>query len=349
MLSISFHEDFKEEGLLGSGTFADVFKVRMRSGQDQNSFFAVKKSKRQFRSKRDRDWLMEEVRTMKMLGQAPCPYVVPFIRAWQEESYFYVQMGYAERGTLKELLLHLASPRKKRPLGTVWHIVHDVAAGLQHVHACGYVHLDIKPANLLVTGQGTVQIGDFGMAAVIGSREDGHEGDTRYMADELLNNTERLPSADIFSLGLTLGGGMRVTPRRSLPTDGTLWHTLREGRAPPLPAHRSPALCALVAAAMRPVPAARPAALDLLSAPEAQACSEEVDPTLLSAPNPADQRMPYLSRSVSMQQHSGLAGFVAAGGAGGGTSSKAPTLTLDTDIDYSAIGESVFTPHYTPR
>lgn len=41
------------------------------------------------------------------------------------------------------------------------------------------VHLDIKSANLLISAKGVVKIGDFGMAAAIDSREDGHEGDTR--------------------------------------------------------------------------------------------------------------------------------------------------------------------------
>jgi hypothetical protein len=203
---VSFREDFEEEGLLGSGTFADVYRVRqITPGVNNDVFYALKKSKRQFRSKRDRDWLMAEVRTMKLLGErGTCNYVVPFVRAWQEESYFYVQMGYAERGTLKDLLLHIAyiasttsttsfsaapTPMTRRtsinqglvPDNMVWHVVHDVASGLQHIHRCGMVHLDIKPANLLITEDGIVQIGDFGMAAPIGSSDDGNEGDTRYV------------------------------------------------------------------------------------------------------------------------------------------------------------------------
>lgn len=202
--TVTFRSDFEEVGLLGSGTFADVYKVRqVTPGSDPSVFFAVKKSKRQFKSKRDREWLMAEVRTMKLVGQqSACAYVVPFIRAWQEDSYFYVQMGFAERGTLRELLVHLATPSRRNsnnnnvnninnitssvatngalvPDNTLWHVVHDVTAGLRHVHECGMVHLDIKPANLLITEHGTVQIGDFGMAAPIGSSEDGHEGDTR--------------------------------------------------------------------------------------------------------------------------------------------------------------------------
>ena len=57
----------------------------------------------------------------------------------------------------------------------MWRIVHDVAAGLAHIHGCGIVHLDVKPANLLISQEGVVKIGDFGMAADQGQGEDGHE------------------------------------------------------------------------------------------------------------------------------------------------------------------------------
>ena len=43
------------------------------------------------------------------------------------------------------------------PDDTVWRIAHDVAAGLDHIHACGIVHLDVKPANLLITQEGTIR------------------------------------------------------------------------------------------------------------------------------------------------------------------------------------------------
>jgi serine/threonine protein kinase len=51
--------------------------------------------------------------------------------------------------------------------------------GLKHIHQCGLVHLDIKPANLLIGLSGVIKIGDFGMACKIGTKEDGHEGDSR--------------------------------------------------------------------------------------------------------------------------------------------------------------------------
>ena len=76
------------------------------------------------------------------------------------------------------------------------------------------------------------------MAADIGQGEDGHEGDTKYMAKELLNSQDRYPSADIFSLGLTLYEiciaaeyrDMLMANQSVLPSEGTEWQKLRAGK-----------------------------------------------------------------------------------------------------------------------
>ena len=210
---VLFQRDFVIEGMVGTGTFAEVYKVRSYSpyfaptvhegenedGDDHDEhsndvvqsgtvgtsvgassqYFAVKKLKRQFRSKKDRDWLLNEVRIMKQVNRIPCPYVIPFVRAWQEDNFFYVQLGYAEKGTLKDLAHSFVVKKETIPTRTLWHVAHDISAGLKHIHAENIVHLDIKPANVLINAKGILQIGDFGMASTKGSKDDSHEGDTR--------------------------------------------------------------------------------------------------------------------------------------------------------------------------
>ena len=73
-------------------------QVREKSGSRRSC--AVKKSKRQFKSRKDRDLLMNEVMTMNLLGDT-CENIIQLIRAWQEGGFFYVQIDLAERGTLK--------------------------------------------------------------------------------------------------------------------------------------------------------------------------------------------------------------------------------------------------------
>ncbi len=122
------------------------------------------------------------------------------------------------------------------------------------------------------------------------------------MANELLNNAERLPSADIFSLGVTLyelsySAHKLETGCISLPFEGAPWHDLRQGRAQPI-ADRPATLVALITAAMAPVPRDRPTAAQILSAREVAAVKDCADETLLAA-RPIITQQPAVCRSNS--------------------------------------------------
>ena len=76
--------------------------------------------------------------------------------------------------------------------------------GLKHIHDFGYIHLDLKPANILITFEGVLKIGDFGMATPWPAQPgiDG-EGDREYIGPEILMGQYDKP-ADIFALGLIM-------------------------------------------------------------------------------------------------------------------------------------------------
>ena len=67
-----------------------------------------------------------------------------------------------------------------------------MALAVKHIHDCGYIHLDIKPSNFFVTFDGRVKLGDYGLALdlqeLVKLRDDDVEGDSIYMAPELLSN-----------------------------------------------------------------------------------------------------------------------------------------------------------------
>ena len=88
-------------------------------------------------------------------------------------------------------------------------IIRDVASGLKALHSRNVVHLDIKPENILYSNSSKFKIGDLGLSriSVRVKGEDIVEGDSRYLAPELLNDITEdhlipdLKKADIFSLG----------------------------------------------------------------------------------------------------------------------------------------------------
>eukprot|EP01041_Mallomonas_annulata_P005602 gene5602-11299_t len=305
-LSVSFQNDFTQSGPpIGSGNFADVFPVKDHiNGHD----FAIKKLKHSFTSVNARVCMMREVDIMTLVCKEYCPYILQLIRAWQEDGYLFLQLGLAERGTLLDLMKSMSHRREFFPERTLWHILHDVTSGLQHIHKCGIVHLDIKPANLLISGDFKIMIGDFGNAYKLENiivSSDGVEGDTCYMAIELLMNEVIVTTAaDVFSLGLTLYELWNFIPYEDhsycgLTTGGEEWHDLRENRVPPLREvelhHASPVLRSTIPDMLRWECAERPSIETLLAIEQVQeagrrsssSCSSggggDSDPVLMSA------------------------------------------------------------------
>lgn len=95
------------------------------------------------------------------------------------------------------------------------------------MHDEGYIHLDLKPANVFITFEGTLKIGDFGMAAklpVPPSAE--REGDREYIAPEILSRSLYDKPADVFSLGLMM---LEIAANIILPDNGVHWQKLRSG------------------------------------------------------------------------------------------------------------------------
>jgi wee1-like protein kinase len=94
--------------------------------------------------------------------------------------------------------------------------------------------MDIKPENIYITSQGRYKIGDMGLVSSTLNRDNLSEGDARYLAPELLGDTEKiqLEKCDIFALGATLYELARQSP---LPPNGTEWHEIRNGKLQNMP------------------------------------------------------------------------------------------------------------------
>ena len=115
----------------------------------------------------------------------------------------YLLMEYVEAENLKDLYA------QHDPVLTenVAQILIDIASGLEHMHENGYMHLDFKPENVLVTRNGKVRLVDFDLAQPIPEQpkkfSKKNPGTPAYMAPEQLLGQPLSHKVDIFSYGVS--------------------------------------------------------------------------------------------------------------------------------------------------
>uniref|UniRef100_A0A1J3FRK5 Serine/threonine-protein kinase BCK1/SLK1/SSP31 n=1 Tax=Noccaea caerulescens TaxID=107243 RepID=A0A1J3FRK5_NOCCA len=114
-------------------------------------------------------------------------------------------LEYASRGSLANNLKTLNG--EGLPESSVRRHTGSVLRGLRHIHAKGFAHCDLKLGNILLFGDGSVKIADFGLAKrtgeVTASNDDGLQirGTPLYMAPESVNDNEYGSEADVWALG----------------------------------------------------------------------------------------------------------------------------------------------------
>ncbi|KAH7148518.1 hypothetical protein EDB81DRAFT_882937 [Dactylonectria macrodidyma] len=190
---------------------------------EKGEVFAVKKTKHAYQGPKDRETKLREAQVLKALCHAD--HVVKYVDEWEHGLHLYIQTEFCEEGTLDKFLGNVGRGGRLDDF-RIFKILQDLCLGLKEIHEAGFMHLDLKPANILVTFEGTLKIGDFGLAQECTSAHGVDvEGDREYMAPEMLKGKVGQPG-DVFSLGLII---LETAANVVLPDNGPTWIALRSG------------------------------------------------------------------------------------------------------------------------
>ncbi len=132
------------------------------------------------------------------------PHVVAIYDLVNEQDVQWLVMEYVEGSSLAHLIRSDGPMDPDRAARILWQTADALAAA----HTAGIVHRDVKPSNILLTGDGQAKLTDFGIAraeADASLTQTGLvTGSPAYLSPEVASGQTATPAADVWSLGATL-------------------------------------------------------------------------------------------------------------------------------------------------
>ena len=214
-----FSNKYRVEKYIDRGSFGEVYCVtRLRVRR------AIKLLRRDAPGVGSEDYLKAAERFQfeaELGAMLNHPNVIRVYDLEDQDGMLGLVMEYAPGGSLADKL----KDGRSLTLPGVVRLGLEACQGLGAIHKLGAVHRDIKPANLLYGEDGTVKIGDLGLAQVVddtsrrsllGSLAGAHPGTPLYMSPEQENTQGHLlPGSDIFSLGCVLFEALTGRPYKN--------------------------------------------------------------------------------------------------------------------------------------
>lgn len=223
-------EKFSNVSTIGDGQFSTVYQVTFIQTNKRYAVKAIQPNKYNSMKR-----IMQEIKLLSEIGETILDeegkeYVIDFISSWKYQNSFYIMTEFCENGNLDGYLREQIIAKNTRLEDwRIWKIIVELSLALRFIHdSCHIVHLDLKPANIMITFEGNLKLGDFGMATHLPLQDLGfeNEGDREYIAPEIISDCIYDYRADIFSLGLMI---VEIAANVVLPDNGNAWHKLRSG------------------------------------------------------------------------------------------------------------------------
>lgn len=198
---------YKQIKTLGQGGFGKAILASVKNGKKEEK--VVIKEVQLFSLKpQDRDAALQEA---KLLSKLKYPFIVSYVESFQERGHLYIVMEYADGGDLSQKIEELKNKRtRSKNLLSEEHVLNyfiQIALAIKYIHDRKILHRDLKTQNIFLMRDGTVKLGDFGIAKVLQNTMQNCRtqiGTPYYLSPEICEGKNYNAKTDIWSLGCIL-------------------------------------------------------------------------------------------------------------------------------------------------
>lgn len=190
-------DDFTRIRTLGRGAFGRVLLVRYK---DTEKYYAMKVlSKLEVVKSRQIDNAIMEKR---ILAACNISQIIKLAFSFKDNSYLYMIMEFVIGGEMFALLRNM----RRFPEGMVKFYAAQVLLAFEYMHYLTITYRDLKPENLLITGEGFIKVADLGFAKLLPKDKRTWTlcGTPDYMAPEIIMNKGYGHAVDWWAFGVLL-------------------------------------------------------------------------------------------------------------------------------------------------
>lgn len=189
-------QDYELDKILGRGAFGEVYRALHKKTRVHYAIKIV-----DFEETLDVRKLLSEVRTLSKLRSE---YLNRYYQSFQEGTTMWIVLEFCAGGLCYDLIQTF----KCVPEDVTAHIIKCVLLGVDYLHKENQIHRDIKLANVFITKDGHIKLGDFGVSGEISITQNCRKtvvGTPHWMAPEVIvpGNAGYDYRADLWSIGIT--------------------------------------------------------------------------------------------------------------------------------------------------
>ncbi|KAM9496392.1 serine/threonine-protein kinase Nek1 isoform 3-T4 [Clarias gariepinus] len=247
---------------IGEGSFGKAILFKSREDGRQ---YVIKEIGISRMSNKERQESRKEVAVLANMSH---PNIVQYKESFEENGCLYIVMDYCEGGDLFKKINNQKGLLFPEEQILDWFV--QICLALKHVHDRKILHRDIKSQNIFLTKDGTVQLGDFGIARVLNSTVELARtciGTPYYLSPEICENKPYNNKSDIWALGCVLYEMCTLKHAFEAGNMKNLVLNIIRGSYPPVSVHYSQDLRALLGLLFKRNPRERPSIGAILDKP----------------------------------------------------------------------------------